>query len=294
MTGSSRLTLAGRVVLITGATRGIGRATAEALANLGATVIVHGRDPARVAATTREIARKAGTATVERAVADLSSLAEVRGLATDIAARHARLDVLINNAGGATRRRETTVDGFERQFAVNHLAPFLLTNLLLELLGDSAPARIVTVASNAHHRAAFDLDDLNWERRPYHPLGAYGATKLANILFTRELARQLEGTKLTANCLHPGVVATNIFSGLGILGSLFGVLSRPFLLSSRAGAETSIYLAAANELAATSGEFFAGKRLASPSPAALDDATARRLWQRSAEMTGLPNTGSSG
>lgn len=286
MATTAALDSASRTVLITGATRGIGRAAAEGLAAQGARVIVHGRDPARVDQVVAGIRAAHGSAAADGAVADLGSLAEVRRLAADIAARHPRLDVLINNAGCATRQREVTVDGFERQFAVNHLAPFLLTQLLLPMLGTGGPARIVNVASNAHRRAAFDLDDLNWERRPYQPLGAYGATKLANILFTRTLARRLAGSGITANCLHPGVVATHIFAGLGWLGSLFGVLSRPFLLSSRDGARTTIHLAAAAGLDTVSGRFFDRCRPVEPAPAAVDDEVGERLWSLSEALTG--------
>lgn len=247
-------------------------------------MIVHGRDALRVGVVV-SIAGRRGP--VDGVVADLASLADVRRLAADIDARYGRLDVLINNAGLATRRRETTVDGFERQLAVNHLAPFLLTHLLLPKLRASAPSRIVNVASNAHHRAAFDIDDLNWERRPYSALGAYGATKLANILFTRELARRLQGTGITANCLHPGVVATNIFSGLGALGRLFGVVSKPFLLSSARGAETTVHLATAADVAGTSGEYFARSRPVDTAAAARDEALGRQLWERSTSMTGM-------
>ena len=276
--------LAGRTILITGATRGIGRAAAEELANRGATVIVHGRDALRVGVVVSAITGRRGRGSADGIVADLASLADVRRLADEINARYGRLDVLINNAGLATRRRELTVDGFERQLAVNHLAPFLLTRLLLGKLRSSAPARIVNVASNAHHRSAFDIEDLNWERRPYRPLGAYGATKLANILFTRELARRLSGSRVTANCLHPGVVATHIFAGLGPLGSLFGVLSRPFMRSARAGASTTVHLAAESGVAESNGEYFADCRVTSPAPRAVDEAAARALWDRTEEL----------
>ena len=288
MTSGGARASAGRTILITGATRGIGRAAAEALAGAGASVIVHGRDALRVGVVV-SIAGRRGR--VDGMVADLASLADVRRLAAEIDARYDRLDVLINNAGLATRRREVTVDGFERQLAVNHLAPFLLTHLLLPKLKASAPARIVNVASNAHHRAAFDIDDLNWERRPYSPLGAYGATKLANVLFTRELAKRLRGTGVTANCLHPGVVATNIFNGLGVIGRLFSIVSKPFLLSSSKGAETTVYLATSGDVAGTSGEYFAGSRRVDPSAAARDEALGRRLWERSAAMTGIDKQG---
>lgn len=256
---------------------------------MGADVIVHGRDPGRVEEACARIRRSSPGARVFEAIADLSSLSEVRRLASDIQERHERLDVLINNAGLVTRKREETIDGLERQLAVNHLAPFLLTHLLLDKLEASGPARVVNVSSNAHHRAAFDLDDLNWERRRYSGIGAYGATKLANILFTRELARRLEGTGVTANSLHPGVVATNIFSGMGLLGALFGILAKPLLISSNRGAETPTYLASSKEVDAVSGKFFNQCKAVEPGRAALDNAIGKALWATSAELIGLTN-----
>ncbi len=256
MEQTSARPLAGSTVLITGATRGIGYAAAEALARMGGRVIVHGRDGERVREAGRWLRQSAPGTTIDCVVADLGSLAAVRQLANEINERFDRLDVLVNNAGLVTRTRQETTDGHERQFAVNHLAPFLLTHLLLDKLKASAPARIINVSSMAHHRGALDLDDLNWETRRYSGIGAYGATKLANILFTRELARRLDGRKVTANCLHPGVVGTNIFSGMGLLGRIFGVVSRPFLLSSTQGAATTVHLAASEEVRGTNGEFF--------------------------------------
>jgi len=278
--------MAGRTVLVTGATRGIGYATADALARMGAKVIVHGRDKERVRSACFAIAQSALHAEIQGAVADLSSLDEVRQLARDVEAQNDRLDVLINNAGIVTRKREETVDGHERQLAVNHLAPFVLTHALLHKLRSTPGARIVNVASNAHRRAAFDLGDLNWEQRRYSGVGAYGATKLANILFTRHLAGRLDGTGVTANCLHPGVVATNIFTGLGLFGKFFGILTKPLLLSSERGAQTSIFLAASDEAAGFNGKFFDRKQPVSPAPAALDDVAAERLWHLSEELTG--------
>jgi len=278
--------LAGKTILITGATRGIGFSAAQALAGMGANVIVHGRNRDRVDATLDALARIPGSADHAGVIADLGSLAAVRAMAAEVDARHTRLDVLINNAGLTTLRREETDDGFERVFAVNHLAPFLLTRLLQDKLIASSPARIVNVASNAHHRAAFDIDDLNWQQRRYNALGAYGATKLANILFTRELARRLDGTGVTANCLHPGVVATHIFAGLGLLGALFGIVARPFLLSPVQGARTTVHLAAAQEFAGVSGQYFSQCRRVEPAAAAGDDAMARRLWQLSETWVG--------
>ncbi len=277
--------MSGRICLVTGATRGIGRATAEALAKSGAHVLLHGRDSASVGAVCREMVRYGH---VNGVVGDLSSLAAVRKLANEVAAQHPRLDVLVNNAGTGTRRRQVTVDGFERTFAVNHLAPFLLTNLLLERLKAGKAARVVTVSSMAHRGAALDFDDLNWEKRKYSGLGAYGASKLANILFTVELANRLAGSGVTANCLHPGVVATNIFAAFGgRTGKVFTVLLRPFMLSPANGAKTSVYLASSPEVEKVTGKFFDKCREVTPTPAAQDIAAAKQLWEISAKLTGL-------
>ncbi len=278
--------LRGRTCLVTGATRGIGRATAEALARLGATVLVHGRDSASVGAVCRALVRATGNGSIAGVVADFSSLDAVRRLAADVAAQHGRLDVLVNNAGTSALTRRTTKDGFEWLFGVNHLAPFVLTNALLPQLTASAPARIVTVASMAYRRGALDLGDLNWEKRRYDSLKAYGASKLANILFTRELARRLGGAGVTANCLHPGVVATNIFAHLGPFGRLFGVVARPLLLSPAAGAKTSVYLASSPEVAGVTGKFFDRCRERALEARAEDAAAARRLWEQSELLAG--------
>ena len=275
----------GRICLVTGATRGIGRATAEALAKSGAHVLLHGRDSASVGAVCREMIRYGQVTGV---VGDLSSLAAVRKLATEIAAQYPRLDVLVHNAGTGTRRRQVTVDGYERTFAINHLAPFLLTNLLLERLKAGKAARVVTVSSMAHRGAALDFDDLNWEKRKFKGLGAYGASKLANILFTVELASRLAGSGVTANCLHPGVVATNIFTAFGgRTGKVFTVLFRPFMLSPADGAKTSVYLASSPEVANVTGKFFDKCREVTPTAAAQDLGVAKRLWEISAKLTRL-------
>jgi NAD(P)-dependent dehydrogenase (short-subunit alcohol dehydrogenase family) len=279
--------LKGRTCLVTGATHGIGRATAEALARLGADVLVHGRDSVVVGVVCREIVRASGNASVNGVVADFASLAAVRRLATEIQERQERLDVLVNNAGTSSRRRRLTNDGFEWLFGVNHLAPFVLTNLLLDKLKANAPARVVTVSSMAYRRGALDLEDPNWERRKYDSLGAYGASKLANILFTRELARRLEGTRVTTNCLHPGVVATNIFNQLGWIGRAFTVLARPLLLSPKNGARTTVHLAASPEVAEISGRFFDRCREKQLEPNALDDTKARALWELSERLSAV-------
>jgi NAD(P)-dependent dehydrogenase (short-subunit alcohol dehydrogenase family) len=280
--------LAGPTCLVTGATHGIGRATAEALAVLGATVIVHGRDSAAVGAVCHEIVRTSGNARVTGVVADFASLAAVRRLAADVTARHARLDVLVNNAGTSARHRRLTSDGFEWLFGVNHLAPFLLTTLLLDKLKTSAPARVVTVASMAYRRGTLELDDLNWDRRKYRSLKAYSDSKLANILFTRELARRVAGSGVTANSLHPGVVATNIFNQLGFFGRVFTLLAKPLLLTSAEGAKTSVYLASAAEVAGVSGKFFDRCHERPLDAVASDDAGAARLWERSEQLLSCP------
>jgi NAD(P)-dependent dehydrogenase (short-subunit alcohol dehydrogenase family) len=279
--------LGGRLCLVTGATHGIGRATAEALAKMGATVLVHGRDSVVVGAVCRSIAATAGHATVTGVLADFGSLDAVRRLGREVAERHDRLDILVNNAGTSALRRKQTVDGYEWQLCVNHLAPFLLTNLLLERLIAAAPARIVTVSSMAYRHATLDFDDLQTERKKYSGLAAYGASKLANILFTLELAQRLRGTGVTANCLHPGGVATNIFGTMGFPGKAFSVLARPWLLSPADGAATSVYVATSPEVADVSGKFFDKCKEAGLTPAASDMTAARRLWEISAQLTGL-------
>lgn len=279
--------LRGRVCLVTGATRGIGRATAEALARLGATVLVHGRDSASVGAVCRAIVRSSRNPEIHGVVGDFASLAAVRRLAAEVAAEHPRLDVLVNNAGTSSLERRATKDGFEWLFGINHLAPFLLTNLLLPQLTAAGAARVVTVASMAYKRGALDLDDPNWDKRKYDSLKAYGASKLANILFTRELARRLGRTKITANCLHPGVVATNIFAHLGPLGRVFGIVARPLLLSADAGAKTSVYLASSPEVANVTGKYFNRCREAALEARAEDAAAARTLWELSERLAGV-------
>ncbi len=271
--------LTGRVVAITGATSGIGRATAEALARMGARVLACGRNPDKLRAAVSEIRCVTGNDDVEGLVADLASLAEVRFLASEIRERTDRLHVLINNAGLAMGHRAVSADGFELTFAVNHLAPFLLTTELLDLLRASAPARVITVSSAVHAALRhMDLDDLRGET-DYAWMEAYKRSKLANVLFTRGLSGRLQSTGVTANCLHPGVIAT------GFGGSLAGILKRGwelmklFLPGPEVGARTSIYLASAFEVAEVTGQYFDNCRVAAPGKLALDDDLAERLWR---------------
>lgn len=269
-----------KVILITGGNAGIGRATAERLASLGHTVVLVCRDRGRGEAARREIASSTGNQRVDLLVADLSSQRQIREVASEFLSRYDRLDVLINNAGVLTRRRRVTEDGLELQLAVNHLAPFLLTNLLLERLRGSAPSRVVVVSSEAHRGGRIDFSDLQGERS-YSGLRAYRQSKLANILFTRELSRRLQGSGVTVNALHPGVVRT----GLLFTGWRIAHLARPFLRTPERGAEGSVYLAVSPEVTGVSGRYFVDLRPVEPSPRAQDPETAKRLWEESEALT---------
>jgi NAD(P)-dependent dehydrogenase (short-subunit alcohol dehydrogenase family) len=274
-----------RTVLVTGASAGIGRATALQLADMGAHVLLASRNRERGEAARAAIAERVPGAATDLLVADLASLDGVRSLADQTLTASDRLDVLVNNAGVFTRSREVTPDGLETQFAVNHLAPFLLTHLLRERLVRSAPARVITVSSEAHKRGSIDFEDLQGEQR-YSGLKAYAQSKLANLLFNRELARRLGGTGVTSNALHPGVVATNLlFSGFGPLRLL-----RPFLRTPEQAARSTICLAAAPALERLTGLYFIDCEPARPSADARDDAAARRLWRISAQVTGIDIT----
>jgi NAD(P)-dependent dehydrogenase (short-subunit alcohol dehydrogenase family) len=276
----------GRVCLVTGATSGIGKATAQALAGMGATVAVVGRNQEKTQAVVDEIKRTTGNTDIDSVVADLSIQQQVRVLAESILARYPRLHILVNNAGAINRTRSLSADGIEMTFAVNHLAYFLLTNLLLDRLKADAPARIVNVSSDAHKGAMIPFGDLANERR-YRGFKVYGQSKLANILFTYELARRLEGSGVTANCLHPGVIATGFGHNDGGLLSLGLRLAVPFLKKPEQGAETSIYLASSPEVEGMSGQYFVDKKPIKSAPASYDEEAARRLWDISSEMTGL-------
>jgi retinol dehydrogenase 14 len=270
-------------VLITGATSGIGKATALGLAGMGARVAITGRDRERTEDAAREI-RAAGGGEVDVFVADLSSQAEVRRLADEVLQRLARLDVLINNVGGYWNTRHVTADGLERTFAVNHLAPFLLTNLLLDRLRSSAPARVVTVSSNAQRMGRIDFDDLQGERS-YSGSRAYDQSKLANLLFSYELARRLAGSAVTANALHPGVVSTSFGAeDPGWIQRLLVPFFRPFMKTPAQGAATSIHLASAPELENVTGLYFVNSKAKKSSERSYDLSAAALLWKVSAEL----------
>jgi NAD(P)-dependent dehydrogenase (short-subunit alcohol dehydrogenase family) len=278
----------GKQVLITGATNGIGLAAAEALAARGAQLAVVARSEERARDAVARIERAGATAgSVDVLLADLSSQASVRQLAADALARYPRIDVLVNNAGAIFATRQLTEDGIELTWAVNHLAPFLLSTLLLERLKESAPARVITTSSDAHSGSKIPFDDLG-AARSYsgRGFGRYGETKLANILFTAELARRLEGTGVTANCFHPGTVATGFNRNNGALMRLAMTVVKPFSRSPERGAETLVWLADAPEVGNETGGYFVDCRRRTPSTEAQDAETARRLWEVSEEQTG--------
>ena len=276
-----------KTVLITGATSGIGLEAAVELARGAAALVLVGRDPARTGAALAEVKARSGSSNVESLLCDFSSQASVRQLAADYRARHQRLDILINNAGGVSTRRLLTVDGIEQTFAVNHLGYFLLTNLLLDLVIKSAPARIINVASTGHYRGTLDFDDLGFERG-YQILKAYTRSKLANVLFTRRLARQLEGRGVTVNAVHPGGVATNIWSGApGWSQPILAVAKRLFMITPAQGAQTITFLATSPAVADMTGLYFEKNQQKTPSKLAQDDALAERLWIESARLVKL-------
>jgi NAD(P)-dependent dehydrogenase (short-subunit alcohol dehydrogenase family) len=270
------------VVVLTGATRGIGRAAAIELARQGAELAIVGREPGRVEGVAREAEASGGGAPVHQHVADLSLMAEVRALAAELGQRHERIDVLANNAGALFANRKETSEGFERTFALNHLAPFLLTNLLRERL---AGGRVVTTASDAHESGRLDLDDLQSEKS-FAAMHVYGTTKLCNILFTRELARR--APELHANCFHPGVVRTGFGKNENGIWKILTILGGPFFRSPQRGARSLVWLALSQDGGALSGQYIQDEKVASPSAQAEDDDLARRLWERSAELLGLP------
>jgi NAD(P)-dependent dehydrogenase (short-subunit alcohol dehydrogenase family) len=277
--------LTAKICMVTGATSGLGAVTARELAQFGATVVVVGRDHGRCERQVESIKRQTGSR-VEALVADLSSQAQVRRLAGAFRRRFARLDVLVNNAGSYFMRRELSVDRLEMTFALNHLAHFLLTNLLLERLEASPSARVVNVSSSAHEQAKMDFEDLQCERH-YERIEAYARSKLANLLFTYELARRLEGGRVTVNALDPGIVATNLGSNNGWLRTKVRNLFNRNLIGPEEGAATSVYLARSPEVEGVTGRYFFQRKEVGSSEASHDEADAETLWRMSEDLTGL-------
>jgi NAD(P)-dependent dehydrogenase (short-subunit alcohol dehydrogenase family) len=275
--------MTGKVCVVTGANAGIGKETSIGLAKLGATVVMVCRDGGRAEKALREIKQQSGSDRVELMICDLSSQKSIRRFVDEFKRQHDRLDVLVNNAGVFLRQRSLTEDGIESTFAINHLGYFLVTNLLLDLMKQSSPSRIVNVASTAHRYGKLDVNA--WvSAREYSAFGAYANSKLANVLFTYELARRLEGTDVTANCLHPGAVASNLFSGLpGLLEAVIKLVT----ISPERGARTSIYLASSPNVQGISGKYFARRRPEKSSEASYDLEAARRLWEVSEELTSM-------
>jgi retinol dehydrogenase 14 len=284
MADTARMT--GKSVLVTGGTGGIGKATAVGLAALGARVGIIGRDRVRAEAAAADIRAASGNPAVDVFTADLSSQAEVRRLAGEVLDAYPRLDVLVNNVGGFWAHRHVTADGLEHTFALNHLAPFLLTNLLLDRLKASAPARVVTVSSGAHATGRINFDDLQGSAT-YSGQLAYNASKLANVMFTYELARRLNGTDVTATVLHPGVVSTNFGGEDQAAIKVILPLMRPFMKTPTAGAATTIHLASSPEVEGVTGQYFANRRPKTSNKASYDTTAVARLWRVSADLVGL-------
>ncbi len=280
-----------KIIMITGANSGIGKEAALQVAAKGARVVMVCRNRERGEPALAEIKAKSGNDAVELMTADFESQRQIRALADEYNRAHDRLDVLVNNAGLFLSTRRETEDGIEATWAVNHLAPFLLTNLLLDALKASAPARIVTVSSDAHRAGEIDFDDLEMQAK-YRWLAAYAQSKLANVLFTYELARRLEGTGVTATCMHPGTVATGIWNRNKNALNYFLRLFKPFYMSSKKSAEAVVRLAVAPDVEGVTSQYFDKMEPAKSSPVSYDEAVAARLWQISAEMVDLDFSGS--
>jgi retinol dehydrogenase 12 len=276
----------GKVVVITGATSGIGQVAAEKLAGMGARIVQVARDPARGEAALARLRQIAPGIAHSIHYANLSSIAEMKRAASEIAAAERRIDVLINNAGALFNSRQLTEDGLEMTFATNHMAYFVLTNVLRERLGASTPARVVSTSSDAHKGARLDFDDLQ-SGKDYGGFKVYGRSKLCNILFTRELARRWNASGVTANCLHPGFVATRFGNQSGGMFASVVRVAKTFAISPEKGAETIVYLASSNEVDGVSGEYFYKCHRATPTREASDDTSARRLWDESAKLAGI-------
>ncbi len=275
----------GKVVLITGATNGIGLESARAIAKMGARVVIVGRNPQKTQEVAAQLTRESGTE-VSGIVGDLSLMREVRKVAAEFRERFDRLDVLLNNAGAVFTTHQRTDEGNEMTFALNHLSYFLLTHLLLDMLKASAPSRIVNVSSSAHRIGGLDFDNLQSEKG-YNAFAAYGRSKLENVMFTYELARRLEGTGVTANALHPGVVRTGFGHNNGGIVSAATRVLQLFGISAEQGAQTSIYLATSPEVEGVSGKYFEKSKPVKSSPASYDEAAWKRLWEISEALTGI-------
>ena len=282
----------GKVCIVTGANSGIGKATALGLAQMGATIVMVCRNQVKGEEAQNEVKEKSGNDAVDLMLADLTSQASIHQLAENFQQHYQQLHVLINNAGGVNLSRRETVDGLEMTFAVNYLAPFLLTNLLLDKLKASAPARIVNVSSESHQSGYIKMDDLELEKG-YRLMRAYGQSKLALVLFTYELARRLQGTGVTANCLHPGFVATNIGqNGVGSVGrSIVKLIFSRLGISPEEGAKTSIYLASSPEIEGVTGKYFAKSIPVRSAPISYDETLQRQLWDESVKLVNLHDLG---
>ncbi len=278
---------ANRTVLLTGATSGIGLEAAVKLARLGAQVVMVARDPAKGETAVAAVRTRSASHAVSLLLCDFASQAAIRQLASDYRARYARLDILVNNAGSVSSKRKTTVDGLEQTFAVNHLGYFLLTHLLLDLLEKSAPARIVNVTSTGHRQGDMDFDNLQFQKGGYRIMKAYCRSKLGNVLFTAELARRLAGTGVTTNCVHPGIVATQIWSRAPWFARPIIAVRKLFMLTPEEGGDTIVYLATSPELDGQSGGYYEDNRRVQPGRLAQDQALAKKLWDVSAKLVAL-------
>ena len=280
----------GQVCMVTGATSGIGRATATALARQGARLVITGRNEAKTQRIVDEIQDETSSKTIDYLLADYCDLRQVRSLAEAFQDRYTRLDVLVNNAGVFLNTRRETPYGVEQTFLVNHLAPFVLTNLLLDRLLTSAPARIVNVSSDAHRQGTMDLSDLNYQHG-FAGIKAYARSKLATVLFTYELSRRLDSSGVTVNALHPGHVATGMWrTGFPILGPLIGWLMARMAMTPEQGADNSVYLASSPEVAGVTGKYFVKREAVPSAPLSYDVDLARELWQASTRLTGDPGS----
>lgn len=278
--------LKNKVCIVTGANSGIGKITAREIAKMGAEVILVCRNKKKGEEALSEIVMESKNNNVHLMLCDFSSQKSIRNFAEEFKSKYDRLDILVNNAGLFISDKSLTEDGIESTFAINHLGYFLLTNLLLDLLKKSAPARIVNVSSEGHRMGHVDFDDINSDKS-YKGLTVYCTSKLANILFTKELAKKLEGTGVTTNCLHPGGVSTNFTGDSSGWFRIAFLLARPFLITPEQGAATQIYLATSPEVANVTGEYFDKKRVKKPSKEARDPEVAKKLWNLSEKLTNL-------